>query len=206
MTKNKNNYTYSVEHQDNALSIIKESNKIPSYDALEKFESRTMFSGMALSVFLTIALAFNDQAMDYMYNDLGVIEGLEEFSIAGYVAIPMMLCVGIAFGLFNVVRYIKRKTIVRETLYAENFGRSTWSQNDVNMINTMTKHPEIMEDLLQMNTHTSINTADQSSKVLDMMKYAVYAEENIDNERRYKAIKDLHTSYSFQLEALKQLQ
>ena len=74
------------------------------------------------------------------------------------------------------------------------------------MFESMENYPEVMEDLMKISRCISVDNEDKAQRALDLMMDVVTKEEYMYKKHLSRPVDDLNKTYSYQLQALQDMQ
>lgn len=199
-----NNTNYILDVYRSHISITADDSGMPSHDKLKDREA------VALTVLIIVNgilfILFREQFLEWV-NKYGNLDSMD----AAFYSIFILFVLsapgaGIILSTFFYLQNKKENLTRRKILRAEDFGKTEWSEEDIEAFKDMSDHPEVIEDMMVIADHTSEETIDQSREILAIMKQTMKDEKFIYQKSLADQIYDLNRSYSYQIEALKELQ
>lgn len=199
-----NNTNYILDVYRSHISITADDSGMPSHDKLKDREA------VALTVLIIVNgilfILFREQFLEWV-NKYGNLDSMD----AAFYSIFILFVLsapgaGIILSTFFYLQNKKENLTRRKILRAEDFGKTEWSEEDIEAFKDMSDHPEVIEDMMVIADHTSEETIDQSREILAIMKQTMKDEKFIYQKSLTDQIYDLNRSYSYQIEALKELQ
>ena len=204
MNRTKDGYTYSTSIFEEELVITKEPNKFPSHEKIDNMRNTAVAIGVMLN--LAVFFLFKNNVEKYLRDN---IEGFTNFGMTEYFIyfIVSFLIIGVVIFLsFGIFRTKKGKAKMKESLYSEHFGKERWSKYDIEMFEFMENYPEVMEDLMEISRCISVYNEDKAQRALDLMMDVVTKEEYMYKKHLSRPVDDLNKTYSYQLQALQDMQ
>lgn len=199
-----NNTNYILDVYRSHISITADDSGMPSHDKLKDREVVALTALLIANGILFIL--FREQFLEWV-NKYGNLDSMD----AAFYSIFILFVLsapgaGIILSTFFYLQNKKENLTRRKILRAEDFGKTEWSEEDIEAFKNMSDHPEVIEDMIVIADHTSEETIDQSREILAIMKQTMKDEKFIYQKSLTDQIYDLNRSYSYQIEALKELQ
>lgn len=204
MNRTKDGYTYSTSIFEEELVITKEPNKFPSHEKIDNMRNTAVAIGITLN--LAVFFLFKNSVEQYLRDN---IEGFTNFGMTEYFIyfIVSFLIIGVVIFLsFGIFRTKKGKAKMKESLSSEHFGKERWSKYDIEMFEFMENYPEVMEDLMEISRCISVYNDDKAQRALDLMMDVVTKEKYMYKKKLSRPVDDLNKTYSYQLQALQEMQ
>lgn len=204
MNRTKDGYAYSTSIYEEELTITKEPNKFPSHEKIDNMRNTAVAIGITLN--LAVFFLFKNSVEQYLRDNIENFTnyGMIEYSI--YFIVSFLIIGIVIFSSFGVLRTRKGKAKVQETLSSEHFGKERWSKYDIGIFESMENYPEIMEDLMKISRYISVHNEDKAQRALDLMMDVVTKEEYMYKKKLSRPVDDLNKTYSYQLQALQEIQ
>lgn len=204
MNRTKDGYTYSTSIYEEELTITKEPNKFPSHQKIDNMRNTAVGIGVMLN--LAVFFLFKNNVEQYLRDN---IENFTHYGMIEYFVyfIVSFLIIGIViFSSFGILRTRKGKSKIQEILSSEHFGKERWAKYDIEMFESMENYPEVMEDFMKISRCISVDNEDKAQRALDLMMDVVTKEEYMYKKKLSRPVDDLNKTYSYQLQALQEIQ
>ena len=204
MNRTKNGYSYSTSICGEELTITKDPNKFPSHQKIDNMRNTAVAIGITLN--LAVFFLFKNSVEQYLRDN---IENFTNYGTIEYFVyfIVSFLIIGIViFSSFGILRIRKGKAKMQETLSFEHFGKGRWTKYDIEMFESMENYPEVMEDLMKISRCISVDNEDKAQRALSLMMDVVTKEDYMYKKKLSRPVDDLNKTYSYQLQALQDMQ
>ena len=199
-----NNTNYILDVYRSHISITADDSGMPSHDKLKDREVVALTALLIANGILFIL--FREQFLEWV-NKYGDLDSMDVAFYSIFILFVLSAPgAGIILSTFFYLQNKKENLTRRKILRAEDFGKTEWSEEDIEAFKDMSDHPEVIEDMMVIADHTSEETIDQSREILAIMKQTMKDEKFIYQKSLTDQIYDLNRSYSYQIEALKELQ